>query len=259
MTWKKTSRYLRQQGKELLRAGKKTIQKRYSKKGGINLKQIASDLAQLKILVNVEKKYFDNNGVAQTLGQVNANLTGGYYNDITPIPAQGLTDITRNGDSIKVVTGFYNLQMWTQANSASSMKGCIYIVKNMGVAITASTAYTNYFIANPISTVIDYQSNPNTDFSFMFKTLRKIPFSILQENLSGQVNLKTVKIPMRFNEHHVRYSANSTTVTTGQIFLFIVMDSGNSGLVSTLTNVPIQQTLTGLVLNFDMRHYFVDN
>lgn len=239
---------------------KKVAKKRYyNKKGRLDLMQVAKDVQMIKDVINVEKKFYNNLGASQLVGQLAINASGGYFYDATPIPAQGVTDITRNGDSIKLTSSYMSFQFWQQANTASAIRCRLYLVRNKGPTITATNAYTTFFNANPVSQVIDYNSTQNTDYTYLYEVLRKKDFKIDMDNISSQVTIKNVTIPMRYNNYHVRFASNSTTISSGQLFLFIVCDSGNTSTISTQTNCPVLTASSGLIFNFDLKHYFVDN
>lgn len=234
--------------------------KRYFKKGyKPKVRRIMKDVATLKKMVNAEKKYFSITATAAKVGQCSVNTNGYYVADITPTPAQGTTDITRTGDSIKICSCYIKGQVYQQSNILSNIWLNIYIIKVLGAPQTVSTSIQNFFEVSPWSGLIDYNSQTNPDYFGQFKIVKRKRMRVDLTNYSSATTIKTFQIPLRM-QHHVRFSANSTTVSNGQLILFITADSGNtSTTASTLTNIPVTAGSSGLNLNYDMNWYYYDN
>lgn len=254
--------YIKKVGANIYNAAKA----RYAGKNwGSNIKNIAGDVMMLKNLLNVEKKRHSQSIQGQPLSQVLVNANGAASFDITPIMGQGVTAETRNGASIKV-TGMYAMfQFVHQSATSSPIKGCIYIFKILGgrANATATASLPEVWKPNPFITggsIIDYNSQRNTDYFKEFKLLKKQYFKVACDALTGQQQISNVSIPIKLKNHHVRFDNNSTTVTSGQIFAFILVDNGNAGATaSTLTGIANAAPNTGLGYSMNLTSYYVDN
>lgn len=255
---------LRRAGRAIYRGAKR----RYFTKGGMG--RAMKDIAFVKSVVNAEKKRLDLiSGASSLVGQVSGNSTGNVVYDITPVPAEGLTYSTRNGASIKLHTSFIQLQFTQQTACHSAIRLKIMIVQVLGSPQTTGTINSqimlpNQWIQNQNSvSVYDYMSLVNPDYRGQYKIIRTKYVSIPADNYSGQVRLKDVKIPIKYNRgkgHHVRYAGDTTTVANGQLFMLIYADNGNSlGSASTLTGIANTAASTGLSWNYDIKHYYYDN
>lgn len=238
----------------------KTNERIYSyAKTGVKLGTLALQVAKLTSMLNVEKKYIDSSLSSQTVGQLTINATGAKSVDITPQAAEGATFNGRSGSSIKIVSAYMQFQFWHQANTTQPIKGKIYFVHKRGVPQSSSDALTDFFSVSAFSGIIDYNSQINPDNFGTYKIIKVIPFVVPSDQLSSQVQVKDVKVPLKLN-HHVRYSLDTTTVTNGQMLMFIVFDSGNSSsTISTASNCPVLTAESGLIMNYTQRWYYVDN
>nr|UOF78977.1 capsid protein [Cressdnaviricota sp.]UOF82589.1 capsid protein [Cressdnaviricota sp.] len=258
----------RSQRKVAKRYAKKLIsrgKKRYFKGKGYGnprLMNIARDVSTLKSIINSEKKNYIITSSSLTGAQCyGASGSGHYVVDITPIPAQGNTDITRNGDSIKVCSAFIKFQIYEQANSTHPMKGKIIIMQVLGTPQTASTFMTNIIKPNPMlsNSIYDYNSSYNPDFRGQYKHIVTRYFGY-NDNYSSSLAIKDVTIKLKLN-HHVRFTANTTTVADGQYVMIVLFDSGNSHAseITTTTGAPVTGALTGAVFHYNATFYYYDN
>ena len=261
------------------RAIKRTVKKRYNigkkKKGGINVGQIARDVASMAKIINSEKKIWDAgtgnelvNG--EVVGQLDFNSTGIRTYDITPGVPTGPNAGDRNGNSIKLTSSYYNMLIQAQTNLAVTARFRIEMWKNPGIPIDPTTLLSKLYNVNPFTQIIDYYSSRNADhFSHFTKIYNKI-ITIPNDSLSGQVYARQLQIPYSWGQgHHIRYTSSSTAtsytgIETGQFFLVLLMDSGNSNAVTStnatiLGSCPVTTGLTGVVVRFAQRHYYYDN
>lgn len=247
-------------------------------KTGLNVLNLASKVASIVSLLNVEKKRFTINGdptTPPTVAQINATsastwVTGSSSFTMTPVPAQGTTSITRNGNSIKLTSSYLKFQFSHQGSAEQQSKGCIYIVQSKGSPETSSTtAMAEYFSTNPFVTGnIDYNTQLNPDYFGQYKTIIKKNFIVKADNVSGVESVTNLNFGLKYNRgkgHHVRFSADgSVSPVGGALYCFIVLDNGNmSGTALTsgtsFANIPIGAAATGLNYNYNILHYFVDN
>lgn len=262
-------KYLKRQAK---RAGR-ALKRRYFKgKGYGNPKigQMVKDVAVLKRMVNAEKKRFQITALSQPMGQVfGAVGQGMYIQDVTPIPAQGTTSITRTGNSIKLHSTFYKLQFFQMGSAVSPMKGEVLWIKVTGAyTSTPATFVSNMFQLNPFvlnagsPVIIDYNSDYNPDYFRTFKVIRRKPLYFPADPYSTNQQIKTINVGCKYKNHHVRYTADgSTTPSAGQILMIIRFDNGNMSTTtaSTLTNVVQTAANTGVYMNMNCYHYYYDN
>lgn len=263
--------------KALKKAGryvyKKTGLKNPIKKGRLSSTRVAgnalkmarmySDVAMLKNMINAEKKRVTIGTNNTAVGQVNGNTLGAYCVDITPAPAEGVTYSTRNGSSIKWISGYCQLQLIHQISTQSTIKGSIYFVQVVNQTLSTSTFISQFFNPSPFITstsIYDDNCTRNIDYFKDFKVLKRKRFTVKCDQISGQTVQNTIKLPLKFG-HHVKYSGDTQTVTDGQVMMLIVTDSGNlnSATQSTVGNISVTAVSTGLNLCWSMTNYFIDN
>jgi len=266
--------------KKAVKGAKRFVKKRYNvgkkKRGPINTGAIAKDVARLAMMINAEKKIYAitaQNVLGQPVGvgQVSANLTGCQAFDITPLISQGTTAETRNGDSIKLHSAYFQFMVSQQLNTAVANKVSIELWHyNGGAIISATDALASIYQPTVFSSVIDYQSARNIDKMGDWRLARKMIVSLSGEQIASTKTIKYLNMPIKFNKgkgHHVRYSGSTisnnplTDLANGrsQLFLIYRAESGNkSSTVSTL-NVPATAGQTGLEVTASFSMYFYDN
>jgi predicted peptidase len=239
--------------------------KRYVRKGsgygtGLRLNKLSKDILLIKSKLNTEKKYITTGAVSTTpVGQCANNDPAAKCVEITPKPAVGTGFADRIGKSIKVVAMALEYQMEQQANCAGPRKFKLYICKTKGTPIATSTIRTQFMDLNPITGMWDYMSNRNIDHFKTYQVLKTQTIYLKDDNISGQSQLTTGKCVMKLS-HHIQFDDNTTTVTDGQLFWYIVADSGNAGPSdSTLSNVAITGNNTGASFQTYCRFWYVDN
>lgn len=268
--YKRAKKHVSKVARNVAREAGQAIKNRYYGGNKLNVAQIASDVAVLQRLVNVEKKRFDKVIVTpQPVGQVNGNATGAFCVDVTPLIPEGITFNSRNGASIKLTGWHTKLQLTQQASAQHPMKVKIMFFQVKGNPITTSSFITppsslynwNSFVGGG-SSVVDYNSDINPDNFSKYKLIRQKVITLQPDPLSGTTMLKTFSIGMKYKKgHHVRYDGDTTNVLNGQILMLVLCDSGNMSTTtaSTLSNVPVSGINTGATLLYDFRSYYVDN
>lgn len=249
------------------RAVKRAVKKRYVTKTGkgLRMNQIVKDVNYLKSVLNPEKKIWQQSQTDVLVGQCNINASAHYVFDITPKPSQGITDATRNGNSIKVSSGYFRLQM--QAENTSSghpLKFRVMIVKVIGAPVASASLVTEMFKPNPFvsnGTIYDFHSDRREDTFKRFQVLRTKYVTIGQNAHTGQVMHSNLKFGMKYRSHHVKFSSNATTdVSDGQLYIVVFADAGNiNGTVSTLTGTAITGGNTGARLCGEYTQWYYDN
>lgn len=242
--------------------------KRYFNKGyKPKMSTIQRDVAYLKSVLNPEKKLYQYNLTDGLVGQCNINASAYYVSDITPVPAQGITSTTRNGNSIKLSTARIKMQLQSQSSSTGNgIKVRGMVVHVLGAPYTsAATLVQTMFKPNSFitgGTIYDYNSDRREDSFKQFRIIRSFNANIPANNHTGQTPVKNVSVGIRFKNHHVKFvSDGATNIQDGQLFLIMFADSGNvsTTTASTLVGTPVLATNTGLFIQQDTSIWFYDN
>lgn len=268
-TGRKVYRAIKKGGKYV----KRELSNRY---GGYGLigggMKLAQDIAMVKGILNAEKKrYRITSSETGLVGQVEFVSSGHEVIDATPYISQGVTATTRNGASLKLTSSYIQFQYYQQGGTNHPMKIKMFYLWTDDADMTISDVAPRFLLPNRWIqnynggiNVYDFQSARNMDHYKNFKVLSTKTFVMRADSLSGQTQVNTVRMPIRYNRgkgQHVRYDTNSNTVTNGKFFILILADTGNCDPVqtSTLSGVPIGAHSTGAFLNWDILHYYVDN
>lgn len=227
---------------------------------------LAYKVGMLAAAVNAEKKIYSVTGTGLTFAQVSANLNAFYAFDATPLPAQGTTSITRNGNSIKPHSAIYRFQFQQGSAVANPIKIKILVLAVKGQPQPVGTYPTTILDPNPWITgnsIVDYNSNFSSDYFGTF-TIVKTKTCILEpDNFTGQTMIKDVSFGVKYpKDFHVKFSADgSTNIAKGQLIVVFLADSGNNNgtTVSTLGGIPITTAGTGVLSNYHIQHYYYDN
>lgn len=265
----KTKTYLKKQAKK---AGK-YLKKRYTKSGaplGLNMKNIASDVAKLKTLVNAElKRTGDGARVHQELvGQINGLSSGHHVNDISPsFITQGNDYNQRSGNSIKLKSMILQGQLVQQSATNQKVRVSIEVWMRKRDTIGLAAIVPEIYQANPFVTgagaVYDFNSQREPDYYADWVCLRKIQKTVISDSLSPQINqVANWKLPIRFGKNgiHVRWDS-SGTYTEKQIALVVRADCGNRSTSTTGTfgGVATNATSTALACNYNYQYFYYDN
>lgn len=231
--------------------------------------QLYKDVMNLKWLLNVEKKQYNNpTSSSIAVGSVSQNASGHVCIDITPNPAIGSTGSTRNGDSIKLLSAYHKFQFFQQTNNSSPMKLIVeyFILKGRPIT-SAATVISDLFTPNRYikagivnGDVYDSNSDRQQESYANFKLLARKKITLAPDSNTNQLMIKEMIIKLRLKNHHLRFDPTSSALTAGQIYMVIRADVGNSAAVaSTLTNSIIQGVSSGAGFNFDHTWYYTDN
>jgi len=255
--------------KKVMNKTRKAVKKRYTtKKGGVRVNRMAKDIMYLKSVLNPEKKRFERtldfiDGLYPKVGQVNGNNDGGYFEDVTPTPLQGITYSTRNGASIKLHSSVWHFQFSQEVGVVADVKLCLEIFAIEKNPYTGFTFRDERYLPNPFiaSTIRDYNSQLNPDNYMKGKLVARRYIKIKADDNSGVKNLIDIKIPVLYNKGkgmHIRFNKDSQTVEHGQLYLVLRADRGNIGIVSTLA-IPDVNINTGINFQYNRVDYFYDN
>lgn len=254
---------MRRFGAKLARKGGKYLRKRYVTKTGkgLRVRQIAKDVAVLKAMVNAEKKNIINTTVQTAVAQINYNTDSGYIlNDITPLISQGVTDSTRNGDSVKGHSMVIRGQLMQQANTQTDIKVRLLVLETKGIPETPTMG--QIFNQNPLTSCTDYNSIRNPDFYKNYSVVADKRFKLPSHMYSSQSTVfKDFQVNIRFRKgYHIRYSNNTNTVSNGQLILVMLADNGNLGaLASSNLTIPNGGAFTGSLCKYWTEFFYYDN
>lgn len=260
--------YAKKKASQVVNAGVKALAKRYNDKGKFQYQQILKDIMMIKSLMNVEKKRHQNLYTDLSVGQCNENASGYLALDLTPVMSQGVTDSTRNGSSIKLVSSFMKMQIYGQVNTAAGIRLKILYFKTRGRPVTnLNDEIIDFFLPNPwvnnlsSTVIIDYNSKRNPDYAGNLILIRTRYVSLKPDNISGQHTITNCQIGMKYKNHHVRFDGNTNDVTGGQIICYILADTGNCSATTNSTLLGILHTglLTGAYIQCENTSYYVDN
>lgn len=215
---------------------KKRIVKPYtSTKGGRgyrNRMNLYKEVTAIKRMVNAEKQNADSNDTTiYTVAQHNGAATGSRVVSVLPSIAQGSSEDQRKGDSVKLSSMCFQLEVTTNSfNTLSDVNYTCYIVRQPRNPVgAASFALANDFLEDNVSSgVIDYNSNRNYQHFKDFIVVGKIN-GTLKQNTNDSLN------QIRKNQHklckkldyHVRYDKGTTNVLNNDLHLVFVTDSGD--------------------------------
>lgn len=251
----------KQYGMKLQRKAGRLIKKRYFKPTG--MKQLVRDVALVKSVINAEKKIIEYS-YTNYIGQCNINAdTGWWAQDITPTPAQGNAQNQRSGASIKLTSTVIRAQFVQMTQLNTDLRFKVFVIKTVGQPnVIDATAVSKFLKADVISTMTDFNSNRNPDYFRDFVVVSTKVFKIVNDSATSQNQIRDIQLNLKHISHHVRTSGDSQTlVASGQLWLLIVSDTGNTNTVSpsTLTNVANKATATGSQFFMNVKHFYYDN
>lgn len=244
--------------------GRKWAKNRYLKKGG--MANVIKDVAFLKSMVNAEKKRKIVSNTQQPVGQVNGNSSGHYLLDLTPVLLQGTGTANRTGASVKWHASYLNFFFQPQQYTVKRQEMIIYVVKVIGQPFTTLTDVLGKFLmSNQFITdqaIYDTVSVRDEDYFKNFQIIRQKKV-VFDPSYNGELSPQNIKLGFKLKNHHIKWNDDSPTVSSGQIFLMIVMNNGNSNGAtvnsSSSGGVYTQGTSTGINFSYSHVHYFYDN
>lgn len=245
------------------------VKKRYFKGKGFGNPKLSTmyrDLSVLKSMVNAEKKRLEVNPTTTfQIGQVIGNGSGHYLLDLTPQPTQGTGYTNKTGNSFKWHSSYLDMQFSSQPSNISGQRLKIEIVKVVGQPFATVTDILNRYIEPTAflsgGTVYDLHAPRDPDYFKNYKVIRRRYVKINPDSITGEMQVKRIKIGLKLKNHHVRTNDNDPTVTMGQVFLIITADQGNASpsTASTIVGIPTSAAATGVDLRYQFVHYFYDN
>nr|UOF82787.1 capsid protein [Cressdnaviricota sp.] len=225
------------------------IKKRYGRPGGRS--KLAQDVAMLKAIVNVEKKRKDFTQVSVLpVGALNGvGVSGAQCINISPLIAQGVTQGTRNGNSLKLTSACFDIQFAQQTSTVNDLKVRWVIIcrPDNGATYSASTVQDTFYEPNPFSSVVDYYSSRDPEYFTDFRVIKQGVVDLKQDQVTSGQSIIQKKIPLRLN-HHQKYNTDASTATVKNAFFLLVTCSGGDIALST-----------GVSFAYNVRWYYTDN
>lgn len=267
-------------GKYNSRGRKGKTSKKTSKKVSVKTPSNASIKSIVKQEVaktfdkTIEKKEADflSNGL-NYVAQLATNASGHAMHDITPICPSGTANGNRVGSAIKHTGMYLNLQFTQEENCQSAREGKIYILRAKSVPISSvsiGTAMERFFKPNmhlffnnsPNPKILDTSCQYNFDYRNDFEVLKIKKFKLERDSYSAQATMKNVEIKLKLKDNNeIRYDGNSINITQGQLWMVIMLNSGNANLTpSTLVGTTPEGKLanSGLIYTFYGTNYYTD-
>ena len=260
------------------RAGKKAVvraaSKRYGTKGGgVRYGRMVKDVARVVSMVNAEKKYVTYPVASFAVGQLANNSSGARQFDVTPLMSQGTDVSSRNGNSIKICSSFFQFQVQQQSSTVTTaikLRVELWLAKGVPLGAFASTGnaapITDLYEPSVFSGVIDMTSTRQPDHFQDYRLIASRTIQVPGDQVSGgDIQAKTFTMPIKWNRgkgHHIRYSGvsnSSADIGNGQIFMVFRADIGNRDTTASTKDVPLTAATTGLTVKMGYKHWFYDN
>lgn len=261
--------------KKLAQGAARTLRRRYlTEKKTVNVDKLALDVMLLKGLINVEKKKFIYTPSASALcGQSQGNNPGYFAEEITPVLPQGVGDQQRIGNSVKLFSAFYKLNFRNGTGGVGTQSAPVklkwYLIEVKGEIKTPVALVQDLFLPNqwllaynPLTPIYDTNSYMNPLTKSKYKIHRSGTKMISGDTVANQSQQRSLNIKMKYNNYHVKYSADgSNVVESGQLILVVLSSRGNSdpAVVSTLTGVIDTAVSTGMLVDRSYLSYIIDN
>lgn len=195
--------------------------------------------------------------------------------DITPYPVETNGFGGREGSSINLNSSYMQFK-FTQmsATTLTPIKIRMTIVHVLGAPQTSAGALEAYYLNSALPNgsginnnngIIDYNSAVSPDQRGQYKVIYNKTTTLWQDNIDAGLQVKQHIIKLKYNRgagHMIRFLQNTTTVTNGQLLMFLTADAGNTAGTAftgtgnaTLTN---NAAGSGAFVNFNICHYFTD-
>lgn len=183
---------------------------------------VASKVAYLSSLVNVEKKHIDTNYTTAE----NIEVTNGMVKALTAT-AHGDASNQRNGNSIKLYSYQINgrIRQLASTNSASYVK--VWLVAFDGTA--EGTPTISEFLDADAAGNYSSMSLRNPDRMGDFKVIKQLKLKIPQRTVSTERTDAIFSMFGKFKGMHQRYtSSTAASISTNALYLFFTTDDGTT-------------------------------
>lgn len=246
----------------------RALKKRYTRKGNLNVSQIAKDVMMLKSVINSEKKRttlgagsFES---AHFCGQVNGSSSGHQILDISPSSiAQGTDYNQRTGNSIKLHSLVIKGQFIQMTNTSQKVRVSVDIFMRKTDVASPAKLLAEVYSLNPFPStpVLDYHSVRNPDFYGDYMLLASRRLYVASDTVSPQTNAcVNYTIPIKFGPKvHAKWTTAGAYESV-QIFYVVRLDSGNqASTASSIVNIPTGVAETGLFHVNQWQYFYYDN
>lgn len=215
-------------------------------------------------------------GQQYAAGAFGVSTTGGWSAfDITPHPIENNGFNGREGSSITLQSSYMQFKFTQMStNTLTPIKIRMTIVNVQGAPQTPGGAMNAFYLNSALPNgsaingnagLIDYNSNISPDQRAQYRVIYTQTTTLWQDNIDAGLQVKNHVIKMKYNKgagHAIRFLQNSTTVTTGQLIMFITCDAGNiannaftgDGNLTLVNN----SANSGALCNFNICHYYTD-
>lgn len=267
-------KFVKRARKGLVRRAGTAVKKRYtSKSGGARYGRMVKDVARVVSMVNAEKKYVSYPVASFAVGQLANNSSGARQFDVTPLMSQGTDVSSRNGNSIKICSSFFQFQVNQQSSTITTgirLRVELWLVKGIPLGAFASTGssapLTDLYEPSVFSGVIDMTSTRQPDHFQDYRLIASRNCYVPGDQVAGgDIQAKTFTMPIKWNRgkgHHIRYNGTSNSsadIGNGQIIMCFRADIGNRDTTASTKDVPLTAASSGLIVKMGYKHWFYDN
>lgn len=227
---------------------------------------LAKSVNRLKQQIRREtelKTWYNADAVGTICGQVSGNNTGMVTYELSAFQmSTGLDDLnSRIGRKITAKGYQLRFQFSQQSNTTTPCKYIIEVWKTRDFSTSLIGFRDRVFEPDSISTVVDYHSSYNKNQN-EYKCIARKTFTLQADNYSGITNIKDIKMFIKMNEELV-YSAGASNIVPDNMRLILTIRAsvGNnaSTTASTLPNIVVAGALTGSVVRFVSKGWYVDS
>lgn len=240
--------------------------KQYTKPANMaSVVSIAKSVTRLRKSIRKDrelKTFTYGSAIGTVVGQVSGNNTGAYLADL---------NLNNNGagvgpeDRIGVKCQLKGIQLRMQFSQQSNAStGSLYVIevwKTADFGATMNSIRDSIFNNDSISSVVDFYSSYNKEYFDIYKRVAKKVIKLGPDNSSGINEVRDVKMFIKQNQQ-LTYASTSTAVPQNvRYFISIRSSVGNSAssTASTLPNVVHTTALTGSVLRYTAKTWYIDN
>jgi hypothetical protein len=208
---------------------------RYS--GPLGLQKMAKDVAMLKGVVNTEDKHIDTLAAAQQVSQTSSLVYG------IGTMAQGTTDTTRIGDSIKINRIDLNF-LFSFAGGTSttiySQQFRWFLIRYLKTPSSSGTVAfgISEFLFQDVNSDYTPLSLPNTDTNENFQVMSQgeVDINLPALSTTSATASRSVTVSHECGFHQTYSGSANTTIVDNMCFLvFIASQGGNAGGSSSVT------------------------
>lgn len=218
-------------------------------RGYNNRMKLYKEVAMLKKVINAEKQNADIAGGPYNFAQNFAAATGTICVDMMPTISQGSSEDQRKGDSLKVSSMCFQVEIYTNSfNTLQDTRYKIYVIRQPTNPVSTATTISNFLEPNVFSGVVDFNSNRDYEH-FKDFTVLGVLRGVLKQNTNGsvgQIRKNQHKLAIKCN-YHVRYEKGTTNIINNPIYFLAVADSGDINGTNFIT------------MNFSNKVYYYDN